>query len=269
MDMKKMAEDNAILRVVVGSEAYGISEGGSSDRDEKGVCIESFEVHVGFNRFEQYEFRSAAERTGKKDEPSGPGDLDLTIYSLRKFLHLALNGNPSIIEILFIKNYITWNALGMKLKELTPNIVSKKCGKAYLGYMRAQKAKLEGKVSVEGTERADLVAKYGYDTKYAGHMVRLGMQGEELMRTGNIVMPMIPAQADIIKAIRNGEYPLHEVMHTAEVLDATLVDLIDNQHTMQPEPARKAVEKWMIDTYWRYWSAQRKMLDLPMNSVIN
>ncbi len=266
---KDMAEKNTILRVLVGSEAYGVAETGSSDRDEKGVCIEPFEAHVGLHPFEQYRFRTATERTGEKDAPSGPGDLDLEIYSLKKFIKLALKGNPSIVEILFLKSYVEWNSLGIKLQELAPLIVSKNCGKAYLGYMRAQRAKLVKKESTEGTERAELVAKFGYDTKYAGHMVRLGMLGVELLRTGRIVLPMVPAEADVIVHIRKGEYPIEEVLETSDVLEATLIDLLDNQNTVPELPNEKLVEKWMLRTYWHWWSAQRFLIDLPTNPSVN
>lgn len=256
MSIQKIAEDNTILRVLVGSKAYGISDGINSDRDEKGVFIEPFETAMGFGAPEQFEYRDAAIRTGKKDAPSGPGDLDLTLYSLQKFLRLALKGNPSIIELFFLKNYVYWNSTGLRLQELAPHVVSKNCGKAFLGYMKAQRAKLlRGKEPEEGAARAELVAKFGYDTKFAGHMVRLGMQGIELMRTGRIILPMIVAEAEMIKDIRKGQYKLEEVLETSDNLEATLIDYIDGPGAAVPDhPNQELVEKWMLATYWSYWS---------------
>jgi hypothetical protein len=34
--------------------------------------------------------------------PSGPGDLDLTIYGLRKYCRMALKGSPTVLLLLFI-----------------------------------------------------------------------------------------------------------------------------------------------------------------------
>lgn len=257
-----------ILRVVVGSQAYGISSGENSDRDEKGVCIEPFAKAVGLSGFEQFEYRSAAERTGQKDAPSLAGDLDLTIYSLKKFLKLALKGNPTIIEMFFIKNYVSWNALGTQLQELYPLIVSKRAGGAYLGYMQAQKRKLMEKESKEGTERAELVAKFGYDTKYAGHLLRLGMQGFELLATGRLTLPLNQDDAQFIRDVRAGVYPLAEVLRRADNFEAMLKLCMDSKEGVRPEPDYKAVEQWMVERYWYYWSAQRRMLDLSSDSVI-
>ena len=44
--------------------------------------------------FAQFIYRSAAERQGRQDPRTSAGDLDLTIYSLRKRTRLALKGDP-------------------------------------------------------------------------------------------------------------------------------------------------------------------------------
>lgn len=49
-----------------------------------GVCLEPRRFVLGFGKFEQRVFRSAAEREGHAGARSKVGDLDLTIYSLRK-----------------------------------------------------------------------------------------------------------------------------------------------------------------------------------------
>ena len=40
------------------------------------------------------------------------------------------------------------------------------------------------------TNRPELVAVHGYDTKYAMHALRLGLQGVELLTTGRITLPV-------------------------------------------------------------------------------
>jgi hypothetical protein len=40
------------------------------------------------------------------------------------------------------------------------------------------------------TNRPELVAVHGYDTKYAMHALRLGLQGIELLSTGRITLPV-------------------------------------------------------------------------------
>jgi len=69
-----------------GSQAYGTSTP-TSDLDVKGIAIPPKEILLGFaGTFEQAEIK---------------GDPDVVIYDLRKFLSLAADCNPNIIEVLF------------------------------------------------------------------------------------------------------------------------------------------------------------------------
>lgn len=42
------------------------------------------------------------ERTQPEGARSGPGDLDLVAYNLRKYLRLALKGHPTVLLLLFV-----------------------------------------------------------------------------------------------------------------------------------------------------------------------
>jgi predicted nucleotidyltransferase len=48
-------------------------------------------------RFEQYERHTAWDRPGGVANRSGAGDLDVVIYSARKWARLALAGNPTVL----------------------------------------------------------------------------------------------------------------------------------------------------------------------------
>ncbi len=78
------AEPNTILRATVGSKLHGLNLEATDDTDEMGVCVEPPEYVVGLRKFEQWVYRTQPE-----GHPSGPKDLDLTIYSLRKWVRLA------------------------------------------------------------------------------------------------------------------------------------------------------------------------------------
>jgi uncharacterized protein len=75
---------------------------------------------------------------------SQPGDLDLTMYSLRKFCRLATHGNPSVIILLWLPEHITKTELGTELIGMREALISKDSGKRFLGYLVAQKMKLKG-----------------------------------------------------------------------------------------------------------------------------
>lgn len=77
-----------------------------------GVCVESIEDAMELSApFEQFIYRSAAEREGRDNARSTAGDLDLTIYSFRKWVRLAFKGNPTILLLLFTPDLATTSPL--------------------------------------------------------------------------------------------------------------------------------------------------------------
>lgn len=255
-EYKAIAEAGTVLRVRTGSQTHGISTE-SSDRDEMGVCIEPEAYVIGLRKFEQYMYRDAAERTGRFDAPSEPGDLDLTVYSLRKFTSLIINGNPSMLELLFIDQpeAVIWRTeAGAHLQRMGREyVVSKDAGPKYLGYMEAQRRSMKS-YNGKGRDvtRPHLMEKYGFDTKYAGHMIRLGMQGIELMTTGKIQLPMDTVEAGIIRAVRNGVFKMDTVLAIAEDLERRLKDAIDKT-SLREHPDKATMNDWLVDEYQHHW----------------
>jgi hypothetical protein len=94
---------------------HGLSNPGTDDRDEMGVCIEPPEYLLGFQRFEHFVYRTQPEGA-----PSGPGDLDLTVYGLRRYCRLALKGSPTVLLPLFVtgEHVVARTALGAELHEV-------------------------------------------------------------------------------------------------------------------------------------------------------
>jgi uncharacterized protein len=107
MDARAIVERGTILQATVGSTVHGLHHGGQDDRDEMAVYIEPPEFLVGLRRAPAirgglYGFEHYVERTQPEGVRSGPGDLDLVAYSLRKWVRLALKGHPTILLLLFV-----------------------------------------------------------------------------------------------------------------------------------------------------------------------
>jgi hypothetical protein len=68
---QSIAREGCILRCLVGSTVHGLSNPGTDDRDEMGVCVEPREYVLGLRAFDHYVWRTQPE--GK---PSGPGELN-------------------------------------------------------------------------------------------------------------------------------------------------------------------------------------------------
>ena len=84
-----------------------------------GVCVEPRRYAVGFGKFEQWAYRSAAEREGRAGARSQAGDLDLTIYSPRQWTRLALQGNPAVLLLLYLPDnaVVIRTSAGKQLQE--------------------------------------------------------------------------------------------------------------------------------------------------------
>lgn len=245
------------LRGIIGSTIHGLALPGTDDFDLMGVCIEPVELAltVSPKNFEQHIYRSAG-----GSNPSRPGDVDLTVYSLKKFLQLALNGNPTILNLLFVPTqFCSINTpIAEELRELTPHIVSKEAGPRYLGYMQAQKARLLGLKGQKrgGQQRIALEQEHGYDTKYAMHMLRIGIQGFELMQTGRITLPMSTGHRELLMGVRTGATPKDRVLQWASEIEAALFQA-NHESTLQNHPQRGVVGDWMRKKYLQQWEKNR------------
>jgi predicted nucleotidyltransferase len=246
---ERIAQRGSILRAIVGSTLHGLAMEGTDDRDEMGVCVEPPWALLGLRQFEQWVYRTQPEGVR-----SGPGDLDLTIYGLRKYVRLALNGNPSILTLLFAPpSYCkvrSWR--GVQLQALAPAFYSRRAGDAFLGYMRQQRERLEGKRGQMNVKRPELVERHGYDTKYAAHMLRLGLQGVEYMETGQLTLPLPEPVAEDLRSIRRGGWSLPHVLNVATEMEADLARVTDGPD-VPPAPDYGKVETWMLSIYRGMW----------------
>lgn len=255
VDHKQIALDNIILRGLVGSTVHGTQVATQDDRDEMGICLEPPEHLLGLklidgHPFEQYIFRSQPE--GAR---SGPGDLDLTVYSLRKWMRLALNGNPTVLLLLFVPldKLVTERPAGYLLRAVGPDrIISKQAGYRFHGYMVAQRERLLGQRGGMDCNRTELIEQYGFDTKFAGHYIRLGMQGIELMTTGSLTLPMYQEHSAIVRSIRTGEWTKENVLSFGRVLETRLEKVLQ-QTRLPEEPDRAWGDRFLKSTYLSHW----------------
>lgn len=247
-----------ILRSEVGSTLHGTGLEGGEDRDEMGVCVEPPNYVLGVERFEQYEYRTQAEGVR-----SGPGDTDLVIYSLRKYVRLAMQGNPSILLPLYAPEdrLVICTELGVELRALAPAIVSTCAGDRFLGYLRNQKERLLDVRGGRHTNRPELVGQYGYDVKYAMHALRLGYQGVELISTGRITLPIPDDPGDYLCAVRRGDVPFDEMIDRLGLVEEALISASQRtwtSHVHRPAlpaaPNIEAINRFMRRAHDEIWA---------------
>src|SRR6266511_2483886 len=255
----EIVEQGTILRATVGSTVHGLHHGGQDDRDEMAVFVEPPEYLLGLARARGirgglYGFEHFVERTQPEGVRSGPGDLDLVAYSLRKYIRLALKGHPTILLLLFVPDELVHvkTNLGDELRALRPALLSGRAGRGDLGYLGGQKERLFGTRGQKRVNRPELVDAHGFDSKYAMHAARLGYQGLELLETGWLTLPMPEPERSRVMAIRKGERTFDETIEEIEEVEQRLAEALERT-PLPPEPDRVEVDRFLVDAYRRAW----------------
>ncbi len=122
--------DRLCFICVSGSWGYGTNIEGS-DIDIRGVMLPTIKEIIGLENFEQ----ALDEKT------------DTCIYSFNKFLKLASDCNPNVVELLGCDNYLIFNEVGQMLLDNKHIFLNQKCIHTFAGYATAQLRRIENALS--------------------------------------------------------------------------------------------------------------------------
>lgn len=130
MNIHNWLEPRTIYVVQHGSRAYGTFTE-SSDYDYRGIVIPPKEYFLGFSKFEQTEYK------GNNEE--------MVIYEFRKFITLAADANPNMLELLFIDpvHFVKCTPVATELLAHREDFLSKKIKFTFSGYAMAQLKRIE------------------------------------------------------------------------------------------------------------------------------
>ncbi|MCY9737514.1 nucleotidyltransferase domain-containing protein [Paenibacillus alvei] len=183
-----------IYKAYSGSISYGTNTP-ESDVDTRGICIPPTSYLIGLDRFDQYNNNT----------------IDETIYSLSKFIRLAMDCNPNIIELLYVKeeHIIFTNVYGRSLRDIRDQFLSKRAYKTFGGYAYAQLKKMTTIEKNAVGKRAETISKYGYDTKNAMRCIMLMRMGFEILSGDGV--NVYREDRDFLKSIRYGELTLNDI----------------------------------------------------------
>ena len=229
----------------IGSYAHGLATE-HSDHDYMGIYIDPPACLIGLKP-EQGVVKDRDKPDGVK---SAPGDSEAVFYGLRKYVALATQGNPTIMTLLFTPTLTVPDQIGLQTHR--DMFLSRQLTARHIGYADSMADRISGRRAPR-TNRPELIAAHGYDTKAAFHAIRLLIQGAEMLTTGNITMPMTDMAQDFLKAIRNGHVAQDQTLEEIRYWRSVIVEA--EKHSPLPAvPDYDRINAWLIDTHTQAWN---------------
>jgi len=204
-----------VFAVVVGSRAYGL-DGPDSDHDRRGVYVAPTRAFWRLDKPPTHVDGPAAEQFS---------------WEFERFCVLALQGNPTVLEVLWSPLIEVITADGEGLLASRRAFLSRRVAQTYGNYARDQLERVAARRERTGET----------NHKQAMHMIRLLVAGAHVLRTGEILVDVRHLR-DRLLAVRRGELAWEAVAAWAADLLAELADAAAAT-ALPDEPDRAAVDR--------------------------
>jgi uncharacterized protein len=246
--------DSIIHTFYSGSAMHGATGNKPTDIDIAGVYIQPPEMILGIDQ---------KDPEGKWFDPDvhvwkvvghntkvEAGQLDLNLYSLRKWAGMAASGNTTALEFLFVNARDSQYAWLEHIVGNYTDFISKKAGHHFIAFAKAMLLRLNGGNTGKHGQRPELEAEFGYDTKGAMHMLRVLGEGIELVTSGRITLPC--PEVPFLKDVRNGKYKREEINVIAEERFAIL-EVLTQQSGLPDDIDRAKISKIITKAQLEFW----------------
>jgi predicted nucleotidyltransferase len=222
-----------LLSGIVGSTAYGLAHEGS-DIDRLGLFVYPTQRLLAL---------SEPKETIVTTKP------DVTLHEARKWCRLAVKGNPTVLELVWLPAYETATELGQELIAIRTAFLSRVAIRnSYLGYATQQFHRL--KARGDGTFSADTRNR---TCKHARHLLRLLAQGTELHMTGQLTVRLSPQAVAVVPAMAR-EIAQDPSLAADAINEARSV--FDEPGVLPDQPDRAAVEAWLLRVRRHYLTGE-------------
>jgi uncharacterized protein len=194
----------------MGSVAYGVSSD-TSDVDVYGVCLPPKEMVFPHLAGEIFGFGTQLKRfeTWQEHHIQALGsEWDFLVFGIVKYFQTAMENNPNVIDSLFVPQrcVLAQTPVGEYLRAHRRDFLHKGAWHKFKGYAYSQLSKMKGKAPTG--KRAELAEKFGYDVKLGYHVVRLYLEVEQILTTGDLDLEK---DREVLMAIRRGEWPREQL----------------------------------------------------------
>src|SRR5215831_8132995 len=129
----------------------------------------------------------------------------------------------------------------------------------FKGYAYSQVHKMQSKEPLEGSKRAQLRERYGYDVKFGYHVVRLLNEAEQILLEADLDLQRNREQ---LKSIRRGEWTEQQIL---EYFEKKRVDLehVRAKSTLPPGPNVEAIRGILLQCLEAHYGNLDRCIVVP------
>lgn len=241
--------ENTHYVVIMGSYAYGVSQD-DSDMDVYGWCIppksyifphqvngeiEGFgKQHARFNQWQDHHVNDTAHNK----------EYDFTIYSIVRYFQLCMEGNPNMIDSLFVpvRCRLFCSSIANHLLDNRKLFLHKGCYHKLKGYAFSQLSKLDRDFIGKRKEEAD---QHGYSLKFAYHLVRLLSECEQILTDYDLVLDE-KGRREHMKSVRRGDYTKQQIIEYFQDKEKQLEKLY-HESKIPHKPNEEKIKKVLLE----------------------
>lgn len=258
LDHPNFLKNNLHYEVIMGSFAYGVSSD-MSDVDIYGFCIPPKDIvfpHTGGEIFGFGKQKKRFENYQKHHikDPNLEREYDIDIFNIVKYFNLVMQNNPNMIDSLFVPErcVIHSTSIGRMVREKRKIFLHKGCIHTYRGYSFAQLHKIE--VKNPTGKRKELIEKFGYDVKFAYHIVRLLLEVEQILIEQDL---NLERNSEILKSIRRGDWTLEQIKEWFYNKEKQLEELY-NKSTLSWGPDEDSIKELLLNCLEHHYGSLSK-----------
>ena len=240
--------DDIVHLFIGGSELHGAKVGSTDDLDIYGVYVEPPATALGLKARPHFVWSTATD-----ERRNGPDDVDVTLYSLRRWAELAAKGNATALHFVFANATAVSDQTWHMVQHRRDLFLSKRSAKEFIGFAENQRQRITGEKG-QGTKgiRHEYVGKFGYDTKAAMHCLRLYLECIELMQHGTLTLPR--PEKDFLIEVRSGAWPLERFIAEADALHTKALESASSSR-LPDTVDRTAISSLLAEVHLARWSA--------------
>jgi hypothetical protein len=149
--------------------------------------------------------------------------------------------------------------VGQLLRENRKRFLHQGICDKFKGYAYSQVHKMQTKEPEPGSKRAALVEKFGYDSKFAYHVVRLLNEAEQVLLEGDLDLQRNREQ---LKSIRRGEWTQQQIL---DYFEQKRVDLegVRARSPLPPAPDQDAIRDLLLRCLEAHYGSLDRCIVVP------